>query len=183
MYSQICSKMVFSVQNRINESWNWMYHIWINLATSCILKQTNSIAWTKFALKVYFTCDSLQRNKTITFSIFELVSVQSFILNNFFFWNKFAEKVYFCSKTKNMRKNCILSSNLTYLSYSAIIFIICWDFFMFYQIFFSPQVNRWAIITYKHAIYDLPNELPNDLRLRIFENWEISGRCLNPIEW
>ena len=32
---------------------------------------------------------------------------------------------------------------------------------MFYQIFLSPQVNRSAIITYKHGIY----ELPNDLRL------------------
>ena len=34
---------------------------------------------------------------------------------------------------------------------------------MFYQIFLSPQVKRWAIITYKHGIY----ELPNDLRPRI----------------
>ena len=37
---------------------------------------------------------------------------------------------------------------------------------MFYQIFLSPQVKRWAIVTYKHGIYELPNELPNDLRLR-----------------
>ena len=34
------------------------------------------------------------------------------------------------------------------------------------------------IITYKHGIY----ELPNDLRLRILEKWEISGKCLNFIE-
>ena len=33
---------------------------------------------------------------------------------------------------------------------------------MFYQIFLSPQVKQWAIITYKHGIY----ELPNDLRLK-----------------
>ena len=32
---------------------------------------------------------------------------------------------------------------------------------MFYQIFLSPQVKRWAIITYKHGIYELPYELPN----------------------
>ena len=32
---------------------------------------------------------------------------------------------------------------------------------MFYQIFLSPQVKRWAIITYKHGIYELPHELPN----------------------
>ena len=36
---------------------------------------------------------------------------------------------------------------------------------MFYQIFLSPQVKRWAIITYKHDIYELPQELPDDLRL------------------
>ena len=35
---------------------------------------------------------------------------------------------------------------------------------MFYQIFLSPQVKRWAIITYKHGIYQLPHKLPNDLR-------------------
>ena len=38
---------------------------------------------------------------------------------------------------------------------------------MFYQIFFTPQVKRCAIITYKHGIYELSNELPNDLRLRM----------------
>ena len=37
---------------------------------------------------------------------------------------------------------------------------------MFYQIFLLPQVKRWAIITYKHGIYELPPELPNDLRLK-----------------
>ena len=36
---------------------------------------------------------------------------------------------------------------------------------MFYQILFSSQVKEWVIITYKHGIYELPNELPNDLRL------------------
>ena len=34
---------------------------------------------------------------------------------------------------------------------------------MFYQIFLSPQVKRWAITTYKHGIYELPVDLPNDL--------------------
>ena len=29
----------------------------------------------------------------------------------------------------------------------------------------SPQVKRWAIITYKHGIYELPHQLSNDLRL------------------
>ena len=47
---------------------------------------------------------------------------------------------------------------------------------MFYQILISPQVKRSEIITYKHGIY----ELPNDLKLR---NLEILGNCLNLIEW
>ena len=37
---------------------------------------------------------------------------------------------------------------------------------MFYQIFLSPQVRRCAIVTYKHGIY----ELPNDYRLRKLGN-------------
>ena len=49
-------------------------------------------------------------------------------------------------------------------------FIIFWDFSMFYQIFLSPQVKRWAIITYKYGIYELLHDLPNDLRLRILGN-------------
>ena len=50
---------------------------------------------------------------------------------------------------------------------------------MRYQIFLSPQVKRWAIVTSKHGIY----ELPNKLRLSILGNKEILGKCLNPIEW
>ena len=41
---------------------------------------------------------------------------------------------------------------------------------MFYQIFLSPQVIQYAIITYKHGIYELLNKLPNDLRLRKLGN-------------
>ena len=29
---------------------------------------------------------------------------------------------------------------------------------MFYQIFLSPQVKQWAIITYKHGICELSHE-------------------------
>ena len=32
---------------------------------------------------------------------------------------------------------------------------------MFYQIFLSPQVKRWSIITYKHGTYELPHKLSN----------------------
>ena len=42
------------------------------------------------------------------------------------------------------------------LSYwSTIGFIIYWNFSMIYQIFFSPQVKRWAVNTYKHGIFGI----------------------------
>ena len=44
----------------------------------------------------------------------------------------------------------------------TISFIIFYDFSMFCQIFLSPQVKRWAILTYKHCIYELPHELPKE---------------------
>ena len=50
---------------------------------------------------------------------------------------------------------------------ATIIFIIFRDSLMFYQIFISSQAKRTAIITYIHGIYELPQELSNDLRLRI----------------
>ena len=53
------------------------------------------------------------------------------------------------------------------LSFMTIIF---WDFLMFYRIFLSPQMKQCAIITYKHGVYKLPRELPNDLRLRKSRN-------------
>ena len=37
---------------------------------------------------------------------------------------------------------------------------------MLYQIFFSPQVKQWAIVTYKHGIYELPHKMSNDLGLK-----------------
>ena len=41
--------------------------------------------------------------------------------------------------------------------------------------FLSPQLKRSAIITYKHGIYELPHELPTDLRLRKYhENLKTS---------
>ena len=41
---------------------------------------------------------------------------------------------------------------------------------MLSQIFLAPQVKRSAIIGTKHGIYDMPHELPIDLRLWISEN-------------
>ena len=48
--------------------------------------------------------------------------------------------------------------------------IIFWEFLLLYQIFFSPQMQRSVIISNKHGIYELPDELPKDLRLRILGN-------------
>ena len=38
---------------------------------------------------------------------------------------------------------------------------------MFEQILISPQVKRSVMISNKHCIYELPDELSNDLKLRI----------------
>ena len=50
------------------------------------------------------------------------------------------------------------------------------------QIFLSPEVKRSVIISNKYAIYELPQELPNDLRLRILGNWETSRKPQNFIK-
>ena len=56
--------------------------------------------------------------------------------------------------------------------------IIFWDFLILYQILFSPQVKRNVIISNKHGIYELPNELQNDLRHGIFA----AGRAFMPTQ-
>ena len=41
--------------------------------------------------------------------------------------------------------------------------------FLLYQFLIRPQVKRRVIISNKHGIYELPHDLPNDLKLRILE--------------
>ena len=53
---------------------------------------------------------------------------------------------------------------------STILVIIFWDILMFDKIFVSPQVKWMVIISNKHGIYELPYELPNDLRLKTLGN-------------
>ena len=72
------------------------------------------------------------------------------------FWEKLVQKIKIVSLCWNL--------------VSKMISIIFWDFLKFYQIFLSLQVKWYAIITYKTSIYQLPHELPNDLRLRILGN-------------
>ena len=62
------------------------------------------------------------------------------------------------------RKNRGICGNSTNLA--IIIFILLWNFLVFYQISLSPQVKRSAIISDKYDIYELSHEFPNDLRLR-----------------
>ena len=51
---------------------------------------------------------------------------------------------------------------------------------MFYQIFLSPQVKRWAVITYRHGIYEVPHELPNELRLKDLRKLRNVRKASNP---
>ena len=50
---------------------------------------------------------------------------------------------------------------------------------MFDKTFVSPQVKRIVIISNKHGIYELPQKLPNDFRLRTLGNKEIPRRSQN----
>ena len=52
----------------------------------------------------------------------------------------------------------------------TIIDIIFEDFLTLYQNLFSPQGKRSVIISYKHGVYELPHELPNDSKLMTLEN-------------
>ena len=49
--------------------------------------------------------------------------------------------------------------------------------------FHQPQYKQCKNITYKHGIYEFPQDLANDLRLKILETQEIVWKCLNSIEW
>ena len=57
--------------------------------------------------------------------------------------------------------------------------IIFWEFLLLDQIFFSSQVQWSVIINNKHGIYELPDELLKDIRLRILENYERSRKSKN----
>ena len=48
--------------------------------------------------------------------------------------------------------------------------IIFWEFLLLYQILSSTQVPQSVIISNKHGIYDLPDELAKDLKLMILGN-------------
>ena len=86
---------------------------------------------------------------------------------------------YVCWGDSSVRSKNVVATNRSYNQFQN---ILRPNFSMFDRIFFSPQMKRWAIIIYKHGIYELPHELPNALRLKILGKLEISGKCLNHIE-
>ena len=53
---------------------------------------------------------------------------------------------------------------------------------MFDQIFFSPQMKRNVIIGNNYGIFELPHQLLNNLRLRMLDKKEISGKFQKIIE-
>ena len=59
---------------------------------------------------------------------------------------------------------------LMFMQITAIMVIIFWDFLTFTQIFLPLQVKQSQIFSNKRRIYELPHDLPNDLRLRILGN-------------
>ena len=67
-------------------------------------------------------------------------------------------------------------------SKSAIMVIKFWNFLMFEEIFLSLKVKRSVIISNKNGIYKLSHKLPNDLRLTILGNQEISRKPQKFIE-
>ena len=104
----------------------------------------------KFSIKDFFSeCDEICRKLRILSHL-----LKKSLMGNFIF-----------SVVKH-----VVAKNKSYVCSPvepAINFIIIWNFSIFCQIF---QVKRCAIITYKHGIYELPHELPNDLGLRKLGN-------------
>ena len=47
------------------------------------------------------------------------------------------------------------------------------------QTFLTPQMKRSMIISNRHGIYKLPNDLKKNLRMRILGNQENSGKSQN----
>ena len=60
--------------------------------------------------------------------------------------------------------------------------IILWDSLNFHQILLLAQVKRSAIISNKQGVYELLDELPDDLRLRILGNKKKQGKSQNLLE-
>ena len=53
---------------------------------------------------------------------------------------------------------------------------------MFYQIFLSPEMEQWAISTYKNVIYELPHDLRKLGKIRKVSKFHRAiAKCLVPL--
>ena len=170
-------------------------HLWL-LTKNINLKLLEPVFYCETLL--FFHILFFYTQSTFIFNLKEIFKIVCDLLLLFFFFSFRYVVILFMSRCYSLsfliKSTTTHKITETYLSFSmttlcckwnwaTISFTIFWDFSMFYQIFLSPQVKRWAIITYKHGIYELPRDLPNDLRLRILGNYEISGMCINFIKW
>ena len=70
--------------------------------------------------------------------------------------------IEFQSKTKTLNSLLLLTNSLP-----AILVIIFSNFFVFYDKSNTPQVKRNFISSITNLVYELPQKLPNNLKLRI----------------
>ena len=117
------------------------------------------------------------KSTNLTLKSAKYQNLQTFVTKFFKFKTGFIENSYSLQKNSQFRwskrqnmshkkeKYSIIFFQMNMTLSSAIIFIIFWDFLMFYRISLLPQVKPCTIITYKRAIYELPHKLPNDWRL------------------
>ena len=73
-------------------------------------------------------------------------------------------------------------TNFELLLVTTMMDIMFSEFLILYQFIFSPQMKRRMVISNKVGIYELPHELPNNLRLRILGNEETSAKSQNIIK-
>ena len=138
-----------------------------NFSECCQGKLNLALKWPR--VRWYWIQLSIKCSKTIT-CILVGISLQSHVKSwgqeNPFKW--FGKIRHFCHYQLEFYMFTLFTPFCwfmpTYESTTAV--IIIWQFLMFYQILLSPQVKQSKITSNKYGIWELPHELPNDLRLR-----------------
>ena len=77
----------------------------------------------------------------------------------------------------NLRGNWYIQVIITYNHFHLLLQLFS-EYFLFYQIFRSPQVKRCTVFTYKRGIYELTHKLLNDLRLKDLRKLGNIGKAL-----
>ena len=135
----------------------------LQVLSNCFSLKLEQLSW-KESLKICLTCELL-------------------FLSFHWGWNLVLEEFQICFRTFFRKIKKVLAEIWLFLNnlvvnkekkqkktLQTIIFIIFSDILMFYQTILPPQVKRCAIIIYKHGIYQLSHEWPNELKLRILQN-------------